>query len=173
LASSGRPEPGSSENLPAGYVYVHPARVAGRLVVDRAVFGPKGDVDRAALRRAPVTVEFVAGRVARHDAKAPAIASIIDRYLESHASAGRVGLAVLPTNYLVRSEIGSDRQDMLLPGLTVSLGFANAEKTGATYEAPVQLVLLGRKQTVEVGGRKLIDTGRFEAALVEGIDPFR
>jgi leucyl aminopeptidase (aminopeptidase T) len=173
LAASGRPGAGSSENLPAGYVYVHPARVTGVLVVDRAMFGPKGDVDRAALRRTPVRTEFAAGRLTRHDGKTPAIAAVLDPYLASHASAGRVGLAVIPTNYLVRTEIGSDRQDMLLPGLAVSLGFANADKTGATYEAPVQLVLLGRRQTVEVGGRKLIDAGRFENALVEGIDPFR
>lgn len=173
LAASGRPEPGSSENLPAGYVYVHPARVAGVLMADRAVFGPKGDVDRAALRRTPVRVEFTAGRLSRHDAQSPDVASIIDRYLESHANARRVGLAVIPTNYLVRGEVGSDRQDMLLPGLTISLGFANADKTGASYEAPVQLVLLGRRQTVAVGGRKVVDAGRLAASLVEGIDPFR
>ncbi len=173
LSAAGKPKPGQSENLPAGYVYVHPARVSGTLVVDRAIFGPKGEVDRALLRRSGPKVEFVAGRIHHHDAKDPAIAAVLDRYLESHTFAGRVGLAVLPTNYLVRSEIGSDRQDMLLPGVTISLGFANQDATLATYEAPVQLVLLGRKQTVEVGGRALIEAGRFASTLVEGIDPFR
>lgn len=172
LEANGRPGPGQSENLPAGYVYVHPARVSGTLVVDRAMFGPKGDVGRATLRRAPVRVEFVAGRVARHDATGEA-KDVLLAYLASHAQAARVGLVVLPTNYLVRAEIGADRQDMLLPGLTVSLGFANASKTGATYEAPVQLVLLGRQQTVRTPSRTIIDAGRFDASLAQGIDPFR
>jgi hypothetical protein len=173
LAASGRPKPGKSENLPSGYVYTHPGRVSGVLVADRAIFGPKGEVDRVLLRKAPVRFEFQAGRVQRHDATDPAIVSIIEPYLASHSHAGRVGLVVLPTNYLVRSEIGNDRQDMLLPGAPISLGFADQASTGATYQAPVQLVLLGRRQTVQVGARKLIDAGRFADALVEGIDPFR
>lgn len=173
LFSSGRPARGASENLPAGYVYTHPARVNGVVVVDRAIFGPKGDVDRAALRRAPVKVRLQSNKVAEHDATDPVVKARIDQYLESHANAGRVGLVVFPTNYLARSEIGSDRQDMLLPGVNLSLGFADQAHTKAPYEAAVQLVLLGRKQTIEVDGRKLIDAGRLEQRLVEGIDPFR
>lgn len=171
--SSGRPERGASENLPAGYVYTHPARVSGVLVVDRAIFGPKGDVDRPTLRRAPVRVKIQNGKVVEHDASEAAPRGILDAYLASHAHAARVGLVVFPTNYLARSEIGSDRQDMLLPGVNVSLGFADQAHTKAPYEAAVQLVLLGRKQTVEVEGRRLIDGGRLEQRLVEGIDPFR
>ncbi|MFO0617481.1 MAG: hypothetical protein U0414_33100 [Polyangiaceae bacterium] len=171
--SSGRPERGASENLPAGYVYTHPARVNGLVVVDRAIFGPKGDVDRATLRRAPVRVRFQSGRVVDHDAVEPAVRSTVDNYLASHTHAGRVGLVVFPTNYLARSEIGSDRQDMLLPGVNLSLGFADQAHTKAPYEAAVQLVLLGRKQTIEVDGRRLVDAGRMEKRLVEGIDPFR
>jgi hypothetical protein len=53
------------------------------------------------------------------------------------------------------------------------VAFANQDATLATYEAPVQLVLLGRKQAVEVGGRPLIESGRFASTLVEGIEPFR
>lgn len=173
LSSAGRPRPKTSENLPAGHVYTHPARVSGVLVVDRAIFGPGLDIDRHALRRAPARVTFASGRVSHVDASDPDIAAAFDTYLASHADAGRVGLLVWPTNYLVRSEIGIDRQDMLLPGMSVSLGYASPESTGANYEAPVQMVLLGRKQTIEVSGRKLVDAGRFDGALVEGIDPFR
>lgn len=173
VTACGRPGPGKSENLPSGYVYTHPSRANGVFVADRAVFGPKGDVDRSLLRRAPIRFEIQNGRVTGHDAADPAAAAVIDRYLESHVSAGRLGLVIFPTNYLVRSEIGSERQDMLLPGVTLSLGFADPRSTGATYLAPVQLVLLGRRLTVEAGPRRLVDAGRMEDALVEGIDPFR
>jgi hypothetical protein len=140
VSSNGRPEPGGSENLPAGLVFTHPVRVTGTLVVDRALFGPGITLDPAGA--------------------------------EAHAR-GRVGMIVLPTNYLVRSEVGIDRQDMLLPCMNLSLGFANQAVTKASYEAPVQMVLLGKRQTVEVGTRKLVENGRLEDALVEGIDPFR
>ncbi|HEY4121753.1 MAG TPA: hypothetical protein VGM56_27995 [Byssovorax sp.] len=52
-------------------------------------------------------------------------------YLASHVDAGRVGLLLFSTNYLVRSDVGLDRQDMLLPGMGVSLGYAAQATTGA------------------------------------------
>ncbi len=173
LSSAGRPSPGTSENLPAGHVYVHPYRVAGTLVVDRAIFGPKVEIDRQRVRRAPLRAVFSAGRLSSFESSEPDTSAAVEAYLASHVNANRVGLAIFPTNYLVRSEIGSDRQDMLLPGVAMSMGYASAEATRAAYEAPVQMVLLGRRQTVEVEGRRVIDAGRFDRTLVDGIDPFR
>ncbi len=173
LSSAGRPAPGTSENLPAGHVYVHPYRVSGTLVVDRAIFGPKVDLDRALVRRSPVRVTFAAGRISAYEEGDAAVRDALESYLASHANAGRVGLAVFPTNYLVRSEIGVDRQDMLLPGVSVSLGYASADVTRAPYDAPVQLVLLGRKQSIVVGDQTLVVAGRFDQRVVDGIDPFR
>ncbi len=173
LSSAGRPAAGQSENLPAGSVFTHPARVAGTLVVDRAIFGPGISLDRSLVRRAPTRFVFQAGKLVDHDAADPSIKNAIDAYLESHAYAARVGLVVFPTNFLVRSETGMDRQDMLLPGVCVSLGYASADATRANYEAPVQLALLGRRQSVEVEGTKLVDAGRLAHDLVDGIDPFR
>jgi hypothetical protein len=174
LSSSGRPQPGTSENLPAGLVYTHPARVSGTLVVDRAMFGPGITLDRSLVRRTPIKVRFGASRLSSFECADPVVEQALGHYLDSHADAARVGLLVFPTNYLARSDVGIDRQDMLLPGVSVSLGFSSAETTGAPYDAPVQLVLLGRRQTVErLGGRRLVDAGRLDDALVEGIDPFR
>ena len=173
IASSGRPGPGQSENLPAGSVFTHPARVHGTLVVDRAIFGPGLSLDRSAVRRAPARFVFNGGRVSDHETTDVAVREAVDNYLESHAYASSVGLVVFPTNYLVRSEVGIDRQDMLLPGMCVSLGYSSSDVTRAAFDAPVQLALLGRKQNVEVNGRRLVDGGRFARDLVEGIDPFR
>ncbi len=173
LSSSGRPIAGKSENLPAGLVYTHPARVSGTLVVDRAIFGPSVALDRSVLRRAPARVRFTGGRLTDFEASDSAVSQTIEAYLASHSDAGRIGLLVFPTNYLARSDVGLDRQDMLLPGVSISLGYASAETTNASYEAPVQMVLLGRKQTLEHSGRKLVNAGRLDESLVEGIDPFR
>lgn len=173
LASAGRPSPGTSENLPAGHVYTHPARLDGTVVVDRALFGPGVDLDRSLIRKDPPKVTFTNGKVARVEGGDSLVRSAVDGYLASHAYADHVGLVVFPTNYLVRSEARIDRQDMLLPGVSLSLGYASAENTRAPYEAPVQLVLLGRRQTVSVGSKKIVDAGRFDAELSEGVDPFR
>ncbi len=96
LSSNGRPAPGASENLPAGLVYTHQARITGTLVVDRAIFGPGLAVDRGALRRAPARVRFNGTRVADFEAPDPAVARAIEAYLASHADAGRVGDAGVP-----------------------------------------------------------------------------
>ena len=173
LSSIGRPARGASENLPAGVVYMHPARVSGTYLVDRAVLGPGIAVDRAAIRRAPVRVTFAGGKVSDFTSADAAVTKCMKDYLASHADAGRVGLLLFSTNYLVRSDVGLDRQDMLLPGMGVSLGYAAQATTGAPYEVPVQMVLLGRKQTVDVAGRVLVDAGRLVDPLVDGIDPFR
>ncbi len=173
LSSSGRPSRGTSENLPAGLVYTHPARVSGTLVVDRAMFGPGTTLDRALVRRSPAKVRFTASRLTSFECADPMVEQALEHYLQSHPDASRVGLLVFPTNYLARSDVGIDRQDMLLPGMSVSLGYASSETTKASYDAPVQMVLLGRRQTVEIGARKLVDGGRLEDGLVDGIDPFR
>ncbi len=79
----------------------------------------------------------------------------------------------LPTNYLVRSEIGVPTQDALLPGITLSLGFSASKFTHAPHDAPVQMLLLARKVTVAAGGKPIVTEGRFEQHIVEGLDPFR
>ena len=58
---------------------------------------------------------------------------------------------------------------MLLPGMSFSMGYSSPETTRANYHCPVQMVLLGRRQTVEVGGRKLVDAGQLADGLVEGL----
>lgn len=173
LSSNGCPLPGASENLPAGLVYTHPSRLSGVLVVDRAIFGPGIALERATVRRAPAHVKIASGRVVDVTSTDSAVARVVETYLESHPDAGRVGILLAPTNYLVRSEVGLDRQDMLLPGVGVSLGYSNAETTKAPYDAPVQMLLLGRKQTVKAGDQSIVDQGRLAESLVEGIDPFR
>lgn len=170
VVGNGRPEPGASENIPAGFVYWYPAEVRGVLVADR---GLALSGHRIATRRAPVRVNIEGSRVREYDCADDETSAKIDAYFASNANAARVGTVVLPTNYLVRSEIGVHAQDELSPGLNLNLGFTNASLTRAPWEAPVQMRLLARKLTVRAGDRSLVEAGRHSPALVEGVDPFR
>jgi hypothetical protein len=170
VIGSGRPSAGSSENIPAGFVYWHPPEVKGTFVADR---GLALSGKRIHTRRAPLTVVIEGSRVREYDcADATTIASI-EAYFASHSNAARVGTLVFPTNYLVRSEIGVHAQDELAPGLNVNLGFTHAPATRAPWDAPVQARLLARKLTVRAGDRTLVELGRHADFLVEGVDPFR
>jgi hypothetical protein len=170
VIGAGRPEAGSSENVPAGFVYFHPGDVRGVLVADR---GLALSGQRLATRRAPVTLVFEGGRVRdRRSDDASALAQL-ETFLDSHHHAGRVGTIVFPTNYLVRSEIGVYAQDELSPGINVNLGFTHQVATRAPWDAPVQARLLARKLSVRAGETVLVTDGRHADSLVEGIDPFR
>jgi hypothetical protein len=142
-------------------------------VADRSVGGPAGWLDAAALRRNPLRLTFGSGRLVSVTCGDAQALAAFNTYLASHPDASRVGAVAMPSNYLVRSEIGLPIQDGLLPGLSVYLGHTNAAVTGAPYDAPVQLRLFGRRQTVEVRGQRIVVGGRLDASLVEGIDPFR
>jgi len=173
VAANGRPDPGRPENLPSGLVYTHPSQVSGVYVADRAVHGEGMRATSAALRRTPIKLQIASGRVSSVSCADAHIAEQVDRYLASHADAARVGMVVFPTNYLARSEVGLEAQDALLPGVNLGLGFSMSAITRAHYDAPVQLRLMARRLNVEVHGVPLVTAGRFEAGLVEGIDPFR
>lgn len=172
IAADGRPTPGHPDNLPSGYIRFHPASVDGVFAPDRGMLGAIR-VPRERLRGAPVRFELEAGRVRAVRCEDAALRGELEGYLGSHVNAGRVGLAAVPTNYVVRAESGLEVQDALLPGVSISLGYSDAENTRAPFSCPVQLRLLARKLDVDAGARALIRGGRFESDLVEGIDPFR
>jgi len=168
VSAIGRPEPGEADNLPSGSVYTHPGAIEGMFAADRAVLS--SEIHE---RKKPVTFEIRGGIVESVIASDPAIARKIEAHLASHARAKQVGLVTIPTNYLVRGEIGVGTQDALLPGLTLSLGFSASKFTNAPHDAPVQMLLLGRKLSVAANGKPIVTDGRFEQSIVEGLDPFR
>jgi hypothetical protein len=172
VSAIGRPERGEADNVPSGSVYTYPASVRGTFVVDRALVG-SDMVITSPLRRHPVTFTFHEGHVKSFHTDDPTLASQIREHLASHTRAAMVGHVTIPTNYLVRSEIGVHVQDNLLPGINVSLGFSASKLTGAPADAPVQLTLLARRLTVTANGKSIASDGRFEQKIVEGLDPFR
>jgi hypothetical protein len=172
VSANGRPSRGLADNLPSGSVYTYPGSVSGRFVVDRGLFNSEL-VSPVSLRRHPVTFTFADGRVSGVETDDPDLAKQIEKHFATHARASMVGHVTIPTNYLVRSEIGVQAQDNLLPGLNVSLGFSASKLTNAPVDAPVQLTLLGRKVSVSANGKPIVTEGRFEQHVVAGLDPFR
>ncbi len=170
ITGAGRPEPGAGDNIPAGFVYWHPADVRGVFVADR---GLALSGHRIVTRRAPVKLVIEGSRVREYECVDDEICAKIEAYFSANANASRVGTVVFPTNYLVRSEIGVHAQDELSPGLNINLGFTNASITRAPWDAAVQARLLARKLTVRAGDRSLVEAGRHTELLVEGVDPFR
>lgn len=173
LALDGRPTKVAFDNLPAGFLLLHPASVEGVFVADRALVSAAFGAEPSLVRRVAPQFHVARGRVEKVVCGDPGLEERIQAYLESHVHAPRVGTVWIPTNYLVRTEIGVGPQDALLPGLVLSLGFSASERTRAPWDAPVQLRLLGRKHTLEVGGRTPVRDGRFEAWFADGLDPLR
>lgn len=173
LTANARPVVGRWETFPSGYVSTHPARVKGTLVVDRNVLASEAAGLAPRVKRAPIRVHFEDGRVSAFETDDEVLHGIVERYLAAHVHARNVGLVVVPTNYLVRAETGMESQDELLPGVNVNLGFSSQPATKAPYEAPVQLRLCGRKQTIDVRGTTIVDAGRLSERIVSGVDPFR
>lgn len=173
ISCNGRPPLGEVDNLPSGFVFTHPLSVSGTFVVDRGVVSSLLEVAAAKLRRTPASLTFSGGRVTAVASDDTSIAAAFEGFFATHPNAPRVGLVNLPTNYLVRSEIGLESQDSLLPGVVVAMGYTAREQTKASFDAPVQLRLLGRRQDVSVDGKVIVRAGRLHEALVEGIDPFR
>jgi leucyl aminopeptidase (aminopeptidase T) len=168
VSAIGRPLPGEADNLPSGSVYTHPGGVEGTFVADRATLS--SEIHE---RKKPVTFTMSGGNIERVEASDKELVKRIEDHLASHPRAKQVGLVTFPTNYLVRSEIGVPVQDALLPGISLSLGFSASKFTRAPHDAPVQMLLLGRKHTVIAGGKAIVTDGRFEQHIVEGLDPFR
>ena len=172
VSANGRPERGAADNLPSGSVYTYPMSIEGKLVVDRALIGADEPIT-SVLRRHPVTFVFHGGQVASIETDNAFVSRHVEDFLESHPRARTVGHVTFPTNYLVRSEIGVQAQDNLLPGLNVSLGFSASKLTNAPIDAPVQMTLLARRLTVTANGKPIVTDGRFEHDIVAGLDPFR
>lgn len=173
VSMTGRPEPGETDNLPSGYVYTFPQQIYGVFIADRGIKCSQMRLTSAELRRNPVKFTILDGRVTEVSCGDASVCAAVEEHLASHPNAAKVGQVAFPTNYLARFEIGFDMQDRLLPGMYLGLGFTAAEVTRAPFEAPVQMLALGRRLTVEVRGQRIVHAGRLENSLVEGIDPFR
>jgi hypothetical protein len=123
------------------------------------------------LRTQPARFEIARGFVQSASSEDAAVNASIASYLASDTHARRVATIIVPTNYLVRTEIGHRMQDGLLPGLNLNFGFAD-EATRAPYRTSVQMCLYARRLTIRVGGKELVRDGRFTTEVVRGEEAF-
>ncbi|NUP06789.1 MAG: hypothetical protein HOW73_12105 [Polyangiaceae bacterium] len=168
----GRPAPGETHWLPAGQVYTHPVSVTGTFVADRGVLIAGSSSERSIGRAHPGRFELTRGFVRAATCDIPSEQAALDEYFASDTHARRVASVIVPTNYLVRAEIGHRAQDGLLPGLNMNLGFAD-DATHAPFKTTVQMCLYARNLTVMADDRVLVQKGRFTPLVLQGESPFR
>lgn len=164
-SGDGRPGAGSFETLPSGYVYTHPASVTGTYVADRVVYGNGVHPPRGAVRRTPVRVRIQDSAVVQVTCDDDALRASVETFLSLHEHTARVGLITFATNPLAVSELGHDIHDSLMPGCSVSLGWTDSPRTRAPFDAPAQLRLVGRRQTIVAGRTTLVKDGRWERVI--------
>jgi leucyl aminopeptidase (aminopeptidase T) len=152
--------PGRWENLPSGELFTCPADVNGIFVADASMGGPLG-ATAGVLRRTPVKVEVKAGAFRSVQCINRPLATAVEAFLRTERNAEKVGMVVLGTNVGMREATGEVVSDQNLPGLHIAFGATMAEQTGASWDAPTQLVLAGTQADVDLDGAPLVRQGRY------------
>ncbi len=141
--------PGAFGNLPCGEGFIAPAGGEGRLLASSlAVLG---------LPDAPVPLEVADGRLgAGHDAFGERFLGLLD----AHGPAGR-NLAELGVGTNPRATLtGNVLEDEKILG-TVHVAFGASAGIGGTVSVPIHLDVVVLEPTLEVGGTRVLDGGRW------------
>jgi aminopeptidase len=152
--------PGRWENLPSGELFTCPADVNGVFVADASMGGPLGAA-AGMLARTPVKVEIKAGACRAVQCVDRGLATAVEGFLRAERNAEKVGMIVLGTNVGMHEATGEVVSDQNLPGLHIAFGATLAEQTGATWDAPAQLLLTGTQADVDLDGAPLLRQGRY------------
>ena len=144
-------ERGAFGNLPCGEGFISPCGGDGTLVVDGTI-ATLGRLDK------PTTLTIANGRLL--DARGGAG----PRFLELLNGAGELGTNLaelgIGTNDCARLT-GSVLEDEKILG-TVHVAFGASAGIGGTVAVPIHLDVVIMEPTLEIGGERVIDAGRFE-----------
>lgn len=143
-------EPGAFGNLPCGEGFISPCGGEGTLVV-------AGTIASIGLLDEPATLTIADGRLL--DARGAAG----PRFLELLTGAGELGtnLAELGIGTNDRAQLtGSVLEDEKILG-TVHVAFGASAGIGGTVAVPIHLDVVIMEPTLEIGGERVIDAGRF------------
>jgi leucyl aminopeptidase (aminopeptidase T) len=152
--------PGRWENLPSGELFTCPSSVEGVFVADASMGGSQGGT-AGILARSPVKVEIKGGVCRSVQCVDRVLTHAVEAFMRAERNTDRVGMVVLGTNVGMRDPTGEAVSDQKLPGLHVALGATLGEQTGATWDAPGQLLLAGTRADVDLDGAALIRQGRY------------
>lgn len=152
--------PGRWENLPSGELFTCPADVNGVFVADASMGGPLG-ATAGCLARSPVKVEIKGGAFKSVQCVDRALSTAVESFLRAERNGDKVGMVVLGTNVGMRDATGEVVSDQNMPGLHVAFGATLADQTGATWDAPTQLLLAAMNADVDLDGAPLLRQGRY------------
>lgn len=152
--------PGRWENLPSGELYTCPAEVNGVFVADASAGGPAGAA-AGVLARTPVRVEIKASTCRSMQCADRALAQALSADIHAERNGDRVGMVVLGTNVGMHEATGEIIADQNMPGLHLGFGATFADQTGASWDAPTQLLLAATGADVDLDGVPLLRSGRY------------
>jgi leucyl aminopeptidase (aminopeptidase T) len=152
--------PGRWENLPSGELFTCPGDVNGVFVADASMGGTAG-AEAGVLSRTPLRVEIRGGTCRAVQCVDRALAATLDSALRTERNADKVGMVVIGTNVGMRDATGEVVSDQNMPGLHIAFGATLSEQTGASWDAPTQVVLAGTRADVDLDGEPLLREGRY------------
>jgi leucyl aminopeptidase (aminopeptidase T) len=152
--------PGRWENLPSGELFTCPADVNGVFIADASMGGNAG-AQAGVLSRTPIRVEIRGGTCRGVQCVDRSLATTVDSLLRAERNGDKVGMVVIGTNVGLRDATGEVVADQNMPGLHIAFGATLAEQTGATWDAPTQLLLAGTRADVDLDGVPLLREGRY------------
>ena len=151
-------EQGRWGNLPEGETFTCPASVDGVLAAEEM-----GDwfTERYGLLSPPLRIIINAGRVAALESPDARLVAEVSEYMAQHPNSDRVGEFAIGTNVKLTRIVGNFLQDEKFPGVHIAFGDPYGFETGADWHAPSHVDALASHATVEVDGRRIMESGRF------------
>src|SRR5438270_2145993 len=151
-------EQGRWGNLPEGETFTCPALVDGVLAAEEM-----GDwfTERYGLLSPPLRIIINAGRVAALESPDARLVAEVGEYMAQHPNSDRVGEFAIGTNVKLKRIVGNFLQDEKFPGVHIAFGDPYGFETGADWHAPSHVDALASHATVEVDGRRIMESGRF------------
>jgi aminopeptidase len=152
--------PGRWENLPSGELFTCPADVSGVFVANASI-GASVGAAAGVLARNPIRLEIKAGTCRSVTCSDRVLAGAVESALRSERNADRVGMLIIGTNVGIRDATGEVICDQNLPGLHIGFGATFPDQTGATWDAPTQLLGTATGADVDLDGAPLLRSGRY------------
>jgi aminopeptidase len=147
-------------NLPGGEIFTSPGEVNGVYVADGVV----GDYlcDKYGdLEQQPLTIRMEANRITEVFSENKALEQDFWNYTHRDENSDRVGEFAIGTNIELTDVIGQILQDEKFPGIHIAFGNPYGEHTGAQWTSGTHIDVVGRKFDIWVGGRQIMEKGRF------------
>jgi len=141
--------PGAFGNLPCGEGFIAPAGGEGRLLASSlAVLG---------LPEEPVPLALAGGRLAAgHDAFGTRLLSLLDEHGPAGRNLAELGVGTNPSATMT----GNVLEDEKVLG-TVHVAFGASAGIGGTVSVPIHLDVVVADATLEIGGERVLDAGRW------------